>query len=103
MAELKEVKPLKTADEDDVLLEMENQNGNDSAKTVGLYFNEGGYKIDYVLVYERNPEEEENDDEKGSLAEELEEKRTAFEKVIKDEGLLLEREMVVSAQVSRIN
>ncbi|KXJ26647.1 anoctamin-4 isoform X2 [Exaiptasia diaphana] len=104
MAELKEVKPRTAADEDDVLLDMDNQNGNNSsAKPIGLHFNDGGEKIDYVLVYERNPEEENEDEEKAALADILEEKRKAFEKVLQDEGLLLEREMVVSPQNPKVN
>lgn len=100
MAELKQVKPVKTADEDDVLLDMENQNGDQSSKPIGLYFTEGGYKVDYVLVYERNPEQEDKDDDCAALVEEQEEKRNAFEKALKDEGLMLERDMIVSSQVS---
>lgn len=101
MAELKQVRPTKTADEDDVLLDMENQNGSESTKAaVGLYFSEGGYKIDYVLVYERNPELEERDDNHAAIVEEHEEKRKAFEEALKNEGLMIEREMVVSPQVS---
>jgi len=102
MAELKDINRLKSeTDEDDVLIDMDNQNGdNTTGKPIGLHFTSGGHKIDYVLVYERNPEEEENDDEKAKLAEEHEEKREAFEDVLKEEGLLMEKEMIVSSQVS---
>lgn len=103
MAELKEIKPrVPIADEDDVLLDMDNGNASTAGKPIGLHFNEGGHKIDYVLVYERNPELENEDEEKATLAEDLEEKRNAFEKVLQEDGLLLEREMVVSPQVCKI-
>lgn len=99
MADLKAVHTRKATDEDDVLLEMEGKNGNISDKPIGLYFDSGGHKIDYVLVYERCPEDEEKDDEDAKKAEEHEEKREAFEKALEEEGLLIERDERISAQV----
>lgn len=100
MADLKAVHARETTDEDDVLLEMEGTNGKQAPdKPIGLYFDSGGHKIDYVLVYERCPEDEEKDDEKAKKAEEHEEKREAFEKALEEEGLLIEREERISSQV----
>jgi hypothetical protein len=99
MADLKAVHH-RSADEDDILLEMEGKNDNSVPdKTLGLYFDIGGHKVDYILVYERCPEDEEKDDEDAKRAEDQEEKRDAFEKVLEEQGLLIEREERISAQV----
>ena len=47
-------------------------------------------KIDYVLVYERCPEDEDKDDESKERAKELETMRNKFEESLRNVGLILE-------------
>ena len=91
----KPVSYTKTPEDEDVILEMvepsfKEKNG---AETIGLHFERAGSKkkIDYVLVYERCQEKEDEDEESRAEAEKLEGMRKAFEDSIKNAGLLVER------------
>ncbi|XP_032221069.1 anoctamin-4 isoform X2 [Nematostella vectensis] len=93
----------KGAKDDEILLEMEagspgnNANGKER-KQEGLTFNNGGYKIDYVLVFERCEEEESKNEDSKAKAADLAKKREDFEKALEEKGVLIERDESISAQ-----
>lgn len=93
----------KTPDDADVLLEMvEPSFTAKAAQTKGLHLEHAGssQKIDYVLVYERCEEKENEDDDAKEEAKKHEEMRKAFETSLADAGLIIERSESTSAQVS---
>lgn len=101
----KPVSYTKTPEDEDVTLEMvepsiKPRGGGQEA--VGLYFERSGSKkkIDYVLVYERCQEEEDEDEESRAKSEKLEEMRKAFETSLDKAGLLVERVERTCSKVS---
>lgn len=100
----KPVSYTKTPEDDDVILEMVEPSfqAKRASETTGLYFERAGSnkKVDYVLVYERCEEKENEDEESKEKAQKLEGMRTAFEESLKKAGLIIERVERVSSQVS---
>ena len=91
----KPVSYAKTQNDDEVILEMAEPSfdASGSDEPIGLHFERDGLKrkIDYVLVYERCPEKEDEDDESREEAQKLEGMRKAFEESIENAGLMIER------------
>ena len=101
----KPVSYTKTPEDEDVTLEMVEPSikpKSDGDGTVGLYFERSGSKkkIDYVLVYERCQEKEDEDEESRAKSEKLEEVRKAFETSLDKAGLLVERVERTCSKVS---
>lgn len=91
----KPVSYAKTQNDDEVILEMAEPSFDTSGsdEPIGLHFERDGLKrkIDYVLVYERCPEKEDEDDESREEAQKREGMRKAFEESIENAGLMIER------------
>lgn len=102
----KPVSYTKTPEDDDVILEMVEPSfqAKRASETTGLYFERSGSnkKVDYVLVYERCVEKENEDEESKEKAQKLEGMRTAFEESLKKAGLIIERVERASSQVSSL-
>lgn len=82
-------------DDHQIILEMAEPSFNtkNDDEPIGLHFERMGLKrkIDYVLVYERCQEKEDEDDESREKAQKLEGMRKAFEDSIESTGLMIER------------
>ena len=102
----KPISYVKTQNDDEVILEMAEPSfdTNNSDEPIGLYFERDGSKrkIDYVLVYERCREKEDEDDDSREEARKLEGMRKAFEESIGNAGLMIERVDRPSATVSML-
>lgn len=102
----KPVSYTKTPEDDDVILEMVEPSfqAKRASETTGLYFERAGSnkKVDYVLVYERCEEKENEDEESKEKAQKLEGMRTAFEESLKKAGLIIERVERVSSQDTKV-
>ena len=100
----KPVSYTKTPEDDEVVLEMVEPsfNARGGGETIGMYFERDGSKkkIDYVLVYERCQEKEDEDDESREKAENLEGMRKSFEASIENAGLIIDRVERPSSTVS---
>ena len=101
----KPVSYTKTPEDEDVTLEMVEPSikpKSDGDGAVGLYLERSGSKkkIDYVLVFERCQEKEDEDEESRAKSEKLEEVRKAFETSLDKAGLLVERVERTCSKVS---
>ncbi|EDO48048.1 predicted protein [Nematostella vectensis] len=81
---------------------MENANNDNTVGPTGRFFNKGGHKVDYVLVYETCQEREDKDPKFAAKMADFERKRDAFEAALSEQGLVIERESITSPQNDKV-